>query len=88
MAEMELLDELPSRPARSYPNSKVDWELVADTARANPGKWVQVPEVLSSGMLGNFRRGKIRGLSPDEFEMRSRSYEGKKYSRTFYVRVL
>lgn len=78
--KLDVVDSLP-------PRGKVDWLEVAQAARDNPGKWVIVPVEMYSGVLQNFKKGGIVGLSPTEFEMTTQRVEGGP-KRTFFVRLL
>ncbi len=67
------------------PRGKVDWTQVAAVAKRNPGKWVEVPTPLSRGMTTQIKRGQVRAIDPDKFDITSRAITGTKQV-TFYVR--
>lgn len=79
----KLLDEPPVSQ-----RGKVDWDEVADLARANPDSWVEVPVPLTSGMSSQIKNGAVRAIDPEEFDVTSRRIKGDPDERrTFYVRL-
>jgi len=79
---MEIHDELPVTL-----RGKVDWDEIAETARQNPGKWVEVPVPLNPSLATQIRRGGKAALPPEEFEVTTRT-AGEKNRSTLYVRAL
>lgn len=79
---MKVVDNPPSRR-----RGKVDWLEVAETARENPGKWVEVPQLLTSGMITQIYRRQVRGIDPDEFEVTTTRSKSNPSKRRFYLRL-
>lgn len=80
---VQVVPDLPPEALRG----KVDWYEVAQVARDNPGKWVEVPVPLSRGMTTQIKRRQVRAIDPDLFEIAARAVPGEKGKVTFYVRL-
>lgn len=56
--------ELPQRI-----RGKVDWNLVRETADANPGEWVDVGQILNPAVATQVRQGKYVALPPPDYDV-------------------
>ena len=77
--DFDVLDVMPLR-------GKVDWHEMAETARANPDKWVGTPFDLSATVARHLRRGLYTWVKPEEFYITTRQVSTKPARARIYIK--
>lgn len=79
-----------AKPVKQVPpttRGKVDWHQVDALARKHPGEWVEVDEPLTSGVSTMIRRGGVRAIDPEVYEVTTRSNSDGR-TKTFYLKYV